>query len=119
MRIFITERQEKILIKRVLTEMAECDQNLVVFKFLDNNFLRADYTQDVNGKPTQVNTVVWLDKNKQPYKTISIERLFYVLQEEFKTLVGDKKERDTRLRSILNAWINKSYNKETGNILTK
>lgn len=116
MRIIITESQESLLIQRLLME-AEGDQNLIVFKFLDDNFLRADYTQEVDGKPSKVNTVVWLDSNKQPYKTISIERLFYVLQEEFKNLTSDKEERDKRLKDIMNAWINKKYNKDTGNII--
>lgn len=116
MRIYITEQQEARLIQYFLKE-AESDQNLVIFKYLDDNFVRADYVQDVDGKPSKVNTVVWLDGNKQPYKTITLDRLFYVLQNEFQNLVSDKKARDIRLKEILNAWINKKYNKDTGNIL--
>lgn len=116
MRIIITEKQEKALMNYLLKE-AEGEQNLIVFKFLDDNFVRGSYTQDVNGRPTNAETVVWLDSKKQPYKTITLDRLFYVLQDEFKSLTSDTKARDERLKKVMNAWINKKYNKETGNIL--
>lgn len=115
-RIVITEEQEKRLIKRLIQE-AECDQNLIVFDFLDKNFVRADYIKDIDGMPKSVDTVVWLDDKKQPYKTITTERLFYILQDKFQTLTSDKDIRDMRLKQIINAWINKSYNTKTGNIL--
>ena len=116
MRIFINERQEQMLIKMLIKE-SEGDQNLLVFKFLDDNFIRADYTQEVDGRPTKVNTVVWLDSDKQPFKTITLERLFYILQDEFQNLTNDKKERDERLKNILQSWVSKKYNKKTGNLL--
>lgn len=116
MRIIITEKQERKLAQYLIKE-AEGDQNLVVFNYLDNNFIRADYTKDKDGQPSKMNAVVWLDSKKQPYKTISIERLFYLLQDKFSALVSDKNERDTRIKNIVNAWVNKTYNKDTGNIL--
>lgn len=116
-RIIITEEQEAALIAALLQE-AESDQNLVVFDFLDKNFVRADFTQEVDGQPTSVNSVVWLDAKKQPYKTITLKRLFDILQDKFQSLTSDKTERDNRLKEIINAWINKSYNIKTGNILT-
>lgn len=117
MRIYINEQQEKVLISMMIRE-SEGEQNLLVFKYLDDNFVRADYAANTNGRPTKTDMIVWLDYNKQPYKTITKDMLFYVLQDEFKNLSGDKKVRDERLRNIVDAWINKTYNEKTGNILT-
>lgn len=117
MRIIITERQEKKLKEHIIKE-AECDQNMIIFDYLDKNFIRADYTDDKDGEPQKMNAVVWLDSKRQPYKTISVDRLFYLLQDKFSSLTSDKDIRDKRIKDIVDAWINKRYNKTTGNILS-
>lgn len=117
MRIIINESQEKYLIAALLKE-SEGEQNLIIFDFLDKNFVRADYTQEDNGTLADVDTVVWLDSKKQPYKTITTDRLFYMLQDKFSNLTSDREERDMRLKNIIDAWINKKYNPQTGNLLS-
>ena len=117
MRIKITEQQEKKLTEYLIKE-AECDQNIIIFNYLDKNFIRADYTADKDGEPHKMDAVVWLDSKRQPYKTISVDRLYYLLQDKFSSLTSDKEIRDKRIKEIVNAWINKRYNKDTGNILS-
>lgn len=120
MQIIINERQEKMLFNFLLKE-SEGDKNLEVFKFLDNHFVHGSYDNLVNGYMQPTKTVIWLDSKGQPTdKVITPERLFDIIQDRFSSFCSNGEERDKVLHDIIDAWLglnNKSYNKNTGNIL--
>lgn len=120
MRIIINERQEKMLVNFLLKE-SEGDRNLEVFKWLDNHFMKGSYDSLIGGYMQPTKVVIWLDGNKQPTKNaITSERLFDIVQDRFSSFCSNEEERDKVLHDIVDAWLginNKSYNKDTGNIL--
>ena len=117
-KIIISERSETALLKHILNEVSETDINLEVFKYLDDNFLRTSNTDmGEDGSPSTKYSVIWLDQQRNPYKAITLNRLFYIVQDKFKSLCSDKKQRDERIKKIISAWYTKRYNKNTGTIL--
>lgn len=108
--IYITEKQEKVLIKTMIAEEVGgwSDKVGVVKKFLDDNFSRASSTIiGRNGLPTNQEIVVWLDSNKKVIKTLTDVQLFYVLQSQFKKILPDRNERDKFLKQVIKDWYNK------------
>ena len=108
--IYITEKQEKVLIKAMIAEEVGgwSDKVGVVKKFLDDNFSRASSTiMGRNGLPTNQEIVVWLDSNKKVIKTLTDVQLFYVLQSQFKKILPNRNERDKFLKQVIKDWYNK------------
>lgn len=114
MRIVITENQEKLLVKYLLSE-SEGEQNLEVFKYINSLFRRTKYINPNGLTPKEENIAVWIKTNKPASK----DMVFNVVQEKFKNLTSDRENRDSRLHDIVDAWFEdgKKYNKETGTIL--
>lgn len=118
--IIISENKRDVLLNAILKEsMDQSDKILMVKKYLDDNFSRADQNIfDDNGHPVNKQVVVWLTPNKEPVKTLRSDQLFYVLQEQFKDILADKNERDELLKKIIKAWYNHNITK-VGTIIDK
>lgn len=115
--VYITEKQEKLLIHLMMNEEigGMSDKVGVVKKFLDDNFVRATTSEmGENGLPETRGIVVWLDDSKKPVKTLTDVQLFYVLQSQFKNIISDRDERDKFLKQVIKDW----YNKKISNVNT-
>lgn len=113
MRIILNERQERILLQQIMNEASEySDKVLMVKKYLDDNFAKADNTKmGKDGQPTTEKVVAWLDSYKQLIKTITDVQLFYVVQDKFKNIMSNKEERDNFLKQVIKDWYDKKITK--------
>lgn len=109
-KIIISEQGEQhllnILLKEELTYMG--DKEDIVKKWLDDHFKAMENeTSDEMGLPKIEKIVSILDSKKQiTQKLISLERVYFMLQTQFKNILQDKKERDEFLWSTLKKWYN-------------
>lgn len=113
-RIIINEKKESNLLQYLIKEEYNLsDKVLLVKKYLDDHFARADVSKldDTSGKPTTEKVVAWLDDYKQLVKNITDVQLFYVIQDEFKNIITDKNERDNFLKQIIKDWYNHKITK--------
>jgi hypothetical protein len=122
-KIIISENKRGVLFSAILNESLtngdESDKVLSVVKFLDGSFSRADENSyDDNGHPANKELVAWLTPKKEVAKLLTATQLFYVVQEEFKNLISDKKERDDFLKKVIKAWYYHNITKE-GSIIEK
>lgn len=118
-KIIITESMEQKLFQHLINEaIEEGAKRLEVLKYLDNNFQRADKTiLNKNGDQESTQLVIWLDNvTKQPFQTLTLEKVYFMIQKKFQHIFGDTKQRNQFLWDTVNAWYNNNYNKETGNI---
>ena len=108
----ITEGQEQIIINSLLNEQYDyCEKRLMVKKFLDDNFKKANIDKlDDKGNPIKYEVVVQLTKDKKPIKTKSDKQLFYYLQERFKDILPED-ERDEFLKDVIIKWYNNKISK--------
>lgn len=120
MKLIISEKSRNILFKRLIQEEMNgwSDKVEIVKKFLDDNFLKAtNSTTGENGRPKLHDIVIWVDKFKQPRQYMSDVDLFYLLQDEFKTILptdedGGHTSRDNFLKQCIKDWY---YNKISKN----
>lgn len=111
-KIILSENKEQKLFQNLLNEKASLDKVSIITNFLDRNFKRADTTEmDENGMVNSKPIVVWIDKHQNPVKMMTDVQLFYLLQEKYKNIIADKKERDTFLKKLIKAWYNKKISK--------
>lgn len=109
-KIIISEQGEQhllnVLLKEELTYMG--DKEDIVKKWLDDHFKAMESeTSDEMGLPKIEKIVSILDSKKQiTQKLISLERVYFMLQTQFKNILQDKKERDEFLWSTLKKWYN-------------
>ena len=105
-KVIITEDAERFLIKRILQESDYSAKVELVKKFLDKNFARGAYSsKNDDGTLQDSDIVVQLDSRHQPTKTIlSDVQLFYIVQNKFKNILSDKKERDGFLKRVIKDW---------------
>ena len=117
-KIILTELQEQSLMQKLINEeVSDGDVRLEVINYLNNNFIKADKSIiNDKGDLQYKKLVIWVDKNKEPIKTLSIEDLFWLLQDKFKNIKSDKKIRDAFIWDTLKSWYLNQYNKKTGNI---
>ena len=96
----------KTLLKEELTYMG--DKEGIVKKWLDDHFKAMENeTSDEMGLPKVEKIVSILDSKKQiTQKLISLERVYFMLQTQFKNILQDKRERDEFLWSTLKKWYN-------------
>lgn len=108
MKIILNEKQEKQLCNLIINEQAMYlgDKEEIILKWLNNNFKPMDiYNNDDFGIPKKSLGVCILDQNKQVTENIiTVEDLFYKLQEKFKKILADKKERDELIKTTLKKW---------------
>ena len=109
-KIIISEQGEQhllnVLLKEELTYMG--DKEDIVKKWLDDHFKAMENeTSDEMGLPKVEKIVSILDSKKQiTQKLISLERVYFMLQTQFKNILQDKRERDEFLWSTLKKWYN-------------
>lgn len=120
-KIIISESQETLFLNAILDESLsngdESNKVLMISKFLDQNFSRADTNVfDSNGYPVNKQVVAWLTPNKEPAKLLRSDQLFYVLQDKFQNIIADKNERDDFLKKVIKAWYAHKITKD-GSIL--
>ena len=106
--IILNEKQMSSIIKQIIKEESVYmgDKEDIIKKWLDNHFkqMEMDIVGD-NGLPTKQKVVSTLDTNKQLTKNIiDLNKLFFILQTQFKNILSNKKERDEFLWVTLNKW---------------
>lgn len=122
MKIIISESQEKILMSYFINEDINFvkDKILMMKKYLDDNFMRANMTQiNDNGYPDIKQIAVMVDSNKQPLKYFTDVELFYLMQDQFKNIITDKKERDNIIKELIKQWYIKEKSLDLGMLKNK
>lgn len=105
-KIIITESQFNELKKRLSeTYFVEPEKVKIVKRFLDDNFVKGalpSIGDDGYAKP------MWIVGMKIPYsqevKNMTATQAFYLLQDKFKNIYSDKKQRDAFLKRVLIDW---------------
>lgn len=107
-KIIISEKQEKKLYNSLLNEETTYlgDKEELVIKWLNDHFKAMENeTSDEMGLPKIDKIVSILDTKKQlTKKFIPIERVYYILQTQFKNILQDKKDRNQFLWDTLKKW---------------
>ena len=112
-KIIITESQFKDLKKRLAESyFVEPEKVKIVQKFLDDNFVKGalpSIGDDGYPKPT------WIVALKIPFsqevKNMTATQAFYMLQDKFKNIYSDPKQRDKFLKKVLIDWYNGNISK--------
>lgn len=106
--IILNEKQEKKLCEYIINEQAIYlgDKEKIILNWLNDNFKAMDlFSNDDFGLPKRSLGVCVLDQNKQVTENIiTVKDLYYKLQEKFKKILADKKERDALIKSALKKW---------------
>ncbi len=114
-KIIIREDKEYLLYEEAMLEEmfgGWGDKVKSIKDYLDKNFARAAATMfGEDGKPQVKQVVAWLDDYKQIVKTLTEVQLFYIIQDQFKKIISDKKERDKFLIQVLKDWYNNKITK--------
>lgn len=114
-KIIITEDKEYLLYEEAMLEemFGGWGEKVKSIKdYLDKNFARAAATIfGEDGKPQVKQVVAWLDEYKQIVKTLTEVQLFYIIQDQFKKILSDKKERDKFIIQVLKDWYNNKISK--------
>ena len=114
-KIIISEDKEHLLYEEAMLEEmfgGWGDKVKAIKDYLDKNFARAAATMfGEDGKPQIKQVVAWLDGYKQVVKTLTEVQLFYIIQDQFKKIISDKKERDKFLIQVLKDWYNNKITK--------
>ena len=114
-KIIISEYKEYLLYEEAMLEEmfgGWGDKVKSIKDYLDKNFARAAATMfGEDGKPQVKQVVAWLDDYKQIVKTLTEVQLFYIIQDQFKKIISDKKERDKFLIQVLKDWYNNKITK--------
>ena len=114
-KIIISEDKEYLLYEAAMLEEmfgGWGDKVKSIKDYLDKNFARAAATMfGEDGKPQVKQVVAWLDDYKQIVKTLTEVQLFYIIQDQFKKIISDKKERDKFLIQVLKDWYNNKITK--------
>ena len=114
-KIIITEDKEYLLYEEAMLEemFGGWGEKVKSIKdYLDKNFARAAATIfGADGKPQVKQVVAWLDEYKQIVKTLTEVQLFYIIQDQFKKILSDKKERDKFIIQVLKDWYNNKISK--------
>ena len=114
-KIIISEDKEHLLYEEAMLEEmfgGWGDKVKAIKDYLDKNFARAAATMfGEDGKPQIKQVVAWLDDYKQIVKTLTEVQLFYIIQDQFKKRISDKKERDKFLIQVLKDWYNNKITK--------
>jgi hypothetical protein len=109
-KIIISEKAEQLLYNMILKEEKTYlgDKENIVRQWLNDHFKPMENeTYDDMGLPKIEKIVSILDTKKQiTQKLITLERVFFMLQTQFKKILNDKKDRDEFLWETLNKWYN-------------
>ena len=118
-KIILDERQEKNLFETILQESIYglSDKVNIIKKYLDNNFIKADYdSMDDNGDLKSNSFVIMKDTKQQPTQhRMTLEQLFEKLKYKYQNIITNKEERDKFLWQLVNDWYNNRISKN-GNL---
>lgn len=107
-KIIISEDAEKLLLQKLINEELTYmgDKEDIVIQWLNNHFKAMEQeTFGENGLPKVEKVVSVLDSKKQlTTKLMTLEKVFFILQSQFKKILQDKQERDNFLWNTLNKW---------------
>lgn len=107
-KILINESQIRELKLSYIFESAfhpKADVVLEIKDYLDKNFARQELDDiDENGYPTKDKTVIWLSKEKQPLKTLTMRELLLVLDDKFQKRISDDEDRKKFLKQVIKDW---------------
>lgn len=107
-KIIISENLEKQLIKKLLQEEVTYlgDKQDIIIKWLNSHFHITEVDEDgENGMPSSKKMATKLDSKKQiTDKIISLEKVFYMAQAQFKNILQDKKDRDELIWDCIKKW---------------
>ena len=101
------------IVKNELLKESYGDKVTLVQKFLDDNFMRAYMTKtDDHGLKKNIGIFVQLGANKIHTDTqLMVSDVFDIVQDHFKNILGDKKERDGFLKQAIKDWFDKKITK--------
>ena len=105
--IILNEKQISLFLNKLHEETVYMgNKEQIVNDYLNANFKAMEMDKmDDNGLPNKEKVVSILDTKKQITKNIiTLKQLFYRIQERFKNILSDKKERDIFLWNTLNKW---------------
>lgn len=105
--IIISEEKEQSLISDILQEafFPVADKVLLIKDYLDGNFAKQELdTLDDNGYPAKEKTVVWLSREKQPLKTLTMKELLSLLDDRFNRMISDDLDRKKFLKQVIRDW---------------
>ena len=110
--VILSEEQAKYITKHNSKPFFINPEKVKMVKsYLDKGFQRGNCPQITDdGYPTDVPVVSMLDSANNVIRTMNDMQLFYLLQDRFKGIMGDKTERDRFLQQIIKDWF---YNKIT------
>lgn len=112
-KIYITESQFNDLKQRIAESyFVEPEKVKIVEKFLDDTFVKGaipSIGEDGYAKPIFIvgMKVPYSDK----YKNMTAKQTFYMLQDKFKNIYSDPKQRDSFLKKVLVDWYNGKISK--------
>ena len=86
---------------------------LLITKYLDDNFVRASMPIiGADGYPTDVKIVGMKGTDGEVIRNMTAKQLFYLLQDKFKGIYGDKKKRDAFIKQTMIDWYNRKVSKD-------
>ena len=109
-KIYISESQEKELMRLIFERyFVEPDKVKIVKNFLDSNFERGgNPVLGDDGYPS-VKPILGLKiPGSGEQKPMTPSQVFYMLQDKFKDMYSDRKQRDSFLKQVLIDWYNKN-----------
>lgn len=109
--VYLTEEQVKQIQEG--SNYVNTNKVLMVSKYLDDNFVRASMPIiGSDGYPKDVKLVGMKGTDGQVIRNMTAKQLFYLLQDKFQGIYGDKSKRDAFLKQVMIDWYNKKISKE-------
>ena len=93
--------------------IVEPNKVLLVKKYLDDNFVRASMPIiGADGYPKTMYIVGMKGTDGNVIKNMTAKQLFYLLQDKFKGIYGDKSKRNKFIKQVMIDWYNKKISNE-------
>ena len=115
-RFILSEKGVKTLKGKMLEE-SYSDKVDLVKKFLDGNFMRANFERKGDdGTIRNIGVFIQLNPNKLPTDySLGIGDVFDMVQDKFSNILSDRKERDEFLMQAIKDWYDKKIT-SSGNL---
>ena len=109
-KVYLTEKQIEYIKKynTETTHYVDPAKVLLIRKYLDDNFVRATMSIiDSAGYPAAKEIVGMKGTDGEVIRNMTSKQLFYLLQDKFKGIYGDKQKRDAFIKQVMIDWYNK------------
>ena len=116
--IILDEDKKNILVSKLIEEsIGYTGKVKQVLSYLNKNFIKGSRAiKNSKGKICPQKVAIRIDYNRQSTnELITIENVYYEIQEEFKNIITNKKMRNNFLWQLVNDWFNKKITKN-GNL---